>query len=486
MKLLLLFLGLALSLLCGFDVTPAEAAADKKLAAEKKPVAVAYDDQDLSPYNQHLPDCTKKSDYPQVVKKTTEKAILCPMIRDEEGFLAEWISYYQMHGFDHIMLFDDGSVDNYAEEISPWVQSGFVSVKGNWTDESLHISPAFTRNEFKRRMTSKQLLERQCKLQAMAWGYKYFVSLDLDEFVTVRDSPGDKDYPVSVVDELHSFFSASQGKGVIYLEKYNYASVPHLQEPVNLLTIEAYQTRMADIRRMSYYTTVMPKVAIMLQGGGNYDNNTSEFLATCCHFHGCHGHDPRKDSSFCKEQDGTQKAILKAGSFPAHRLSINHYSRSVEKYTQKAETWRTSGGEVKEGTTQEAASRDYDMSKFFQRNLGWKVDRVAIKYSCQLRRVLAKKQKTVPFMRANTVWYRNAEFGKHVSVPDKRGRYGRPNPEGFHFKDGNPHQYHGSNDQATELGKNDKSLFEGQRQRRRLKRRLRRRMLQGSLSGRGR
>jgi len=46
------------------------------------------------------------------------------MFRDERGFLAEWIAYYKLHGFDHIMLFDDGSVDGYQEEILPWVTSG--------------------------------------------------------------------------------------------------------------------------------------------------------------------------------------------------------------------------------------------------------------------------------------------------------------------------------------------------------------------------
>ncbi len=421
------------------------------------------DEQSMSPYEQNLPDCSEG--YKKVVKLTTEKAILCPMIRDEEGFLAEWIAYHQMHGFDHIMIFDDGSSDSYRNEIAPWLDSGFVSLKGNWTMDSIQISPAFTKNEFKRRMTTKQLLERECKKQALEWGYKYFVSLDIDEFIVVHDLPSSEGYPISVVDSMHNFFTQSNGKGLLFLEKFNFASVPHIQEPVNLLTIEAYQSRMKELRRMSYYTTVMPKIGILLQNGTNYDENTPEYLATCCHFHGCHGHDPVRQSSFCKEQDGIQKGIISKGSYPAHQMMINHYSRSLEKYTVKAATWTTAGGEVKEGQTIEQVTKDYDINKFFQRNLGWKVDRVAIKYTCQLREVLAKAQKVKPFMRAGSLWYRNAEFGRHVSVPDKRGRYGRPNPEGYHFKDGNPHQYHGSNKVATEMGKNDEKLFPMRRRR---------------------
>ena len=414
------------------------------------------DPQKLSPYQQYLPECTREEDIIRVSKKTKEKAILCPMFRDEEGFLAEWIAYYQMHGFDHIMLFDDGSVDNYREEIAPWVESGFVSVKGNWTTDSLEVSPAFLKNEFKKSMTTKSLLERACKKQGAEWGYKYFVSLDIDEYLVIQTdiintNINTKNTPtshLSVVDALDIWFSAADGRGMLCIDKLNFASVPHLLEPVNLLQIEAYQSRMNEMRRMSYYTTVQPKCAFLLQGGKTYDENTPEYVATCCHFHGCHGHDPIRNSTFCKTNDGKQKGIIsKYGGAPYHRMVIHHYSRSVEKYTLKAQTWRTSSGEVKSGEDMHTVAKDYDIIKFFQRSLGWKIDRQALKYTCQLREVIAKAYGIdSPFMRAGTTWYRNAEFGRHVSIPEKRGRYGRPNPEGYHFKDGNPHHYHGSND----------------------------------------
>ena len=47
------------------------------------------------------------------------------------------------------------------------------------------------------------------------------------------------------------------------------------------------------------------------------------------------------------------------------------------------------------------------------------------------------------YLRPGTFWYRNAEFGKHVSDPEKRGRYGRPNPPDYKFSDGNIFHYHG-------------------------------------------
>jgi len=319
--------------------------------------------------------------------------------------------------------------------------------------DSLEIAPGYLRNEFKRVMTTKALLERACKMQAQAWNYTHFVSLDIDEYVVVTDAPGQPGYPLSVVDALDQWYTSSAGKGMLCIDKFNFASVPHLLEPVNLLQIEAYQTRMKEKRRMSYYTTVMPKCSFLLSGGLHYDENTAEYVATCCHFHGCHGHDPRRNSTFCHDQDKKQRGILSRGSFSPHKMTIHHYSRSIEKFAVKAQTWRTSSGEVKEGEDMHKVAATYDMNMFFQRNLGWKTDRNALKYSCQLRAQLATDTAVPLFMRSGSQWYRNAEFGRHVSIPEKRGRYGRPNPEGFHFKDGNPHQYHGSNDALSSLGK---------------------------------
>lgn len=78
-------------------------------------------------FHQRLPDCSQG--FPRIRKRTSAKAILCPMVRDEEGFLSEWVGYYQMHGFDHVMVFDDGSTDRSLVELRPWIDAGFVSVR---------------------------------------------------------------------------------------------------------------------------------------------------------------------------------------------------------------------------------------------------------------------------------------------------------------------------------------------------------------------
>ena len=80
------------------------------------------------------------------------------------------------------------------------------------------------------------LLVTFCKQQAIEWGYDYFVSLDLDEYLmpTVEG--------VTAVDALFNFVSTT--KRIIYpIGKYNFQQAPHTLEPVHLLTIEAYMVR---------------------------------------------------------------------------------------------------------------------------------------------------------------------------------------------------------------------------------------------------
>ena len=148
-----------------------------------------------SPLYQNLPNCAR-GDFTRIQKKTTKKAAVCPMIKDEEGFLSEWVAYYQMHGFDHVFLYNDNSIDKGLVELQPWIDSGFVTVKSNFTSIIANINPGFLKQPFKKAMATKALLETDCKLEAIKMGYDYQFSLDLDEYL-IPDLPG-----VTVVDEV--------------------------------------------------------------------------------------------------------------------------------------------------------------------------------------------------------------------------------------------------------------------------------------------
>lgn len=225
--------------------------------------------------------------------------------------------------------------------------------------------------------------------------------------------------------------------------KLNFPSSPHILEPINLLSIEAYQTRMKAPSKMNYYTSVAAKCGFLLTSP-DYKNETSDFIARCCHFHGCQGTDFSTDTDVCHRKHSELAHIVSGkGKKWIDTLTINHYSRSLEKYALKQKTWKTSSGEAKPGETAEQAASSYDIPKFLARSVGFHYDDTALRYSCQLRDVLAKMTGEKIYLRPGSFWYKNPEYGKTITDPDKRGRYGRENAPGFRYSESNPNNYHG-------------------------------------------
>jgi hypothetical protein len=90
-------------------------------------VETANHADEKSPYYQHLPDCSKR-EYKNVTKQTSIKGIVCPMVKDEVGFLSEWIAFYEMQGFNHVILYDNNSTLP-INEVQPWIDMGFVTIR---------------------------------------------------------------------------------------------------------------------------------------------------------------------------------------------------------------------------------------------------------------------------------------------------------------------------------------------------------------------
>lgn len=235
-------------------------------------------DEDLlrSPYNQYLPNCSE-ANRTFIKKVTSSKAMACPMFRDEEGFLTEWLAYHHMMGIDHFYMFDDGSIDEGLLELQPWIDINLVTLVTNWSVADLQLRNFSS--SFNKDMAMKALLETMCKRIAINWGFKYYFSLDLDEYLIPKEEG------VSVVDAFDRWVK-NTGRQVYSIPKYNFQSTPHLLEPVHLLTLEAYQTRMRVPNRMNYYTTVANKYGYSFVASNN-SKVTTKFIAECCHFHGC-------------------------------------------------------------------------------------------------------------------------------------------------------------------------------------------------------
>jgi hypothetical protein len=264
-----------------------------------------------------------------------------------------------------------------------------------------------------------------------------------------------------IIYQLHRWMSTT-GRHSYCIDKLNFQQSPHTLEPINLLTIEAYQTRMQTAKKMSYYTSVAPKCGYQLKSPA-FTNMTAEYVARCCHFHGCQKWDFTNDSDICSKNHNNEGwRVSGAGKKWMDGLYINHYSRSLEKFALKQKTWKTSSGEVRSGEDHAKAASSYDLPKFFSRSLGWYHDATALRYSCQLREHLSNMTQESPYLRPGSFWYRNPEFGKYISDPDKRGRYGRPNAPGFKYIEKNSYNYHGGvhGDKSVDLSAAEKERIE--------------------------
>jgi hypothetical protein len=211
-------------------------------------------------------------------KKTEKKGIVCPMVKDEKGFLSEWVAFYEVQGFDKVIFYDNNSTEDFSE-VASWIADGMVEIKRKWWVNDLDVS-ANTSQRYDDLMKLKALAEIDCKTYAAQNGYEIFVSVDLDEYIF----PTNVD--TTVVDELASWFE-NTSRYMALLPKYQFPATPHIAEPVQLLTIEAYQTRVLEKNKMNYYRAVAEKVALRLNGGRDATNNTQSYLIHCCDLHNC-------------------------------------------------------------------------------------------------------------------------------------------------------------------------------------------------------
>lgn len=117
-------------------------------------------------------------------------------------------------------------------------------------------------------MAQKKNMERDCKLTLHSWGVDYHVSVDLDEY-ELPFAPN-----VTLVDEIDRMFNKYPNRGTFNVNKLQFNSQPHVLEPIDRLTTEAYQLRFNTINKFN------PKVYIK-------NNHISLFtisLFNCCEF----------------------------------------------------------------------------------------------------------------------------------------------------------------------------------------------------------
>ena len=389
---------------------------------------------------------TGSCEHPQqsFTKVTTKKFLLGVMFKDEEGYLAEFLSYYKVQGIDHVILWDNNSTDDSLLEIDPWVKSGFAEVREL---EPLNQRPTVrytSTAKFYRMMALKKETERQNILWGLLNGYDYYITGDLDEYAFAVPNvhghappPGGERLTSVLADAVELMFwppQATRGprfKPRLYfpITKVNYNAQPHVLEPPDALTLEVFLTRYDKPGGMNYYMNVMPKYVYRLQGSdlaagppsslpyyedlsfGAYTGvnltDFQAFLSNCCYIHGCETKNPRNAYCFklgaMEKQFGFETNPL--GVRSPFALRMNHYARSFEKHELKARTWATAN---------HISATGYDIKEYLHRTYGWVYDPVLLPLACAVRaewgRVVGAGGQG--FFREGRGWARNPEIGR--------------------------------------------------------------------------
>jgi hypothetical protein len=93
---------------------------------------------------------------------------IATMAKDEGPYLAEWLAFHRLQGVDHVYMYDNGSSDDPASFLAPFVQSGFVTLI-RWTGAAT--------------VQLMQLRGYQHALTTYGQLYLWMAFIDVDEFL---------------------------------------------------------------------------------------------------------------------------------------------------------------------------------------------------------------------------------------------------------------------------------------------------------------
>jgi len=332
-----------------------------------------------------MPNCTS---FHRIEKKTSAKAGTCVMVKDEAGFISEFMAYYVVHGFSHIIFYDDKSSDGGLKELDPWIERGYASIRKDW--EGYYGPEKAT--TWGKQMSQKKMMERDCKMHLHHIGMDYHISVDVDEY-EMPVHPG-----VTLVDALDTFFSKYPKRGIFNVNKLNFQATPHILEPIELLQIEAYQTRFHMPNKFNPKNGVMKKTMYRLHSP-HYSNATLRLVLECCTFHSCR----QGPLPFCWDLHDQEVGNILHAPWPEPPVQIFHYARSLEKFTLKQRTWT------------QHVNAGYGLDKYFERLHGWTHDNRMLRYSCQVRELLGEVTGNKPFVRPGE-WTRSYEVQRNPSL----------------------------------------------------------------------
>ena len=114
------------------------------------------------------------------------------MFQNEANYLKEWVEYHHMIGADHFFLYNDRSVDHWAEVLDPYIRSNLVEVIEWSALPNTAIFPAH------------QTAAYRDALRRSQGNTKWLAFIDIDEFILPKNS-------TTILDCINQFFPKADG-----------------------------------------------------------------------------------------------------------------------------------------------------------------------------------------------------------------------------------------------------------------------------------
>ncbi len=109
---------------------------------------------------------------------------ICTLFRNESKYLKEWIEYHRLVGVDHFYLYNNGSMDNFTEILTPYFKEGLITLI-QWPDL---VREQSEENAYKWALSTQvTAYENAVKIWAIKES-KWLVFLDVEEFLVPAEN----------------------------------------------------------------------------------------------------------------------------------------------------------------------------------------------------------------------------------------------------------------------------------------------------------
>jgi len=170
------------------------------------------------------------------------KLAVCAMFHNERRYLAEWVLYHWVLGFQHFYLYDNESDDSPSDVLAPLAARGLLTLI-DWpgaAPQGKQLAHCFNRSRT---------------------DVKWMANFDIDEFVVI---PGQRLDLASLRTwrqlDVFSTWLENDGHGAMLLDRLEYDSNNHTAPPAGLV-ISHYDSRTISMR----VTGVVGKVLVLLR-----------------------------------------------------------------------------------------------------------------------------------------------------------------------------------------------------------------------------